>query len=141
MGFKAGAFAKVWEVREGRGNYTDVRLSISRKKRDSNEYEQVFGGWCRFVGDAHMKACSMLTKDDRIKIIECDVTNNYDKEKNVTYYNFAVYDYEDADSADSSNNGNSNRSSSSDGYINTGSSSDEGGFINVPDDYDEPPFR
>ena len=40
MGFRKDAWASVWSVEEGRGNTMKVRISTSRKKKDSDEYEQ-----------------------------------------------------------------------------------------------------
>ena len=90
-GFRNGAYATVWEVKPS-NNYTDVRLSISRKKLDGT-YETDFSGFVRFISDAHTKAAA-LNERDRIKIIECACTNRYDKSKGVTYYNFQVFNFD-----------------------------------------------
>ena len=95
MGFRNGAYATVWETKPGNGNWTDVRLSISRKNRDG-EYETDFSGFVRFIGDAHTGA-AYLGEKSRIKIGECDVTNRYDKEKKVEYVNYKVFGFEMAD--------------------------------------------
>lgn len=121
MGFRNGAYATVWETKPGNGNWTDVRLSISRKNRDG-EYETDFSGFVRFIGDAHTGAAHLGEKS-RIKIGECDVTNRYDKEKKVTYTNFAVFSFEDADG----NNAATQPPASTDGD----------GFMNIPDGIDE----
>lgn len=120
MGFRTGAYATVWETKPGNGNWTDVRLSISRKNRDG-EYETDFSGFVRFIGDAHAGA-AYLGEKSRIKIGECDVTNRYDREKKVTYTNFAVFSFDVADSRNEAP---------------AASSGD--GFMEVPDD-DELPF-
>lgn len=125
MGFRTGAYATIWEVKNGNGNYTDVRLSISKKNKQTNEYETDFSGFVRFIGTAHQKATS-LKERDRIKIGDCEVTNNYNKEKNVTYTNFAVFSFEDANSGGNANNNQ-----------NTQSKSDPDGFMNIPDGIDE----
>lgn len=121
MGFRNGAYATVWETKLGNGNWTDVRLSISRKNKDG-EYETDFSGFVRFIGDAHAGA-AYLGEKSRIKIGECDVTNRYDKEKKVTYTNFAVFSFEDADG----NNAATQPPASTDGD----------GFMNIPDGIDE----
>ena len=95
MGLKNGTFATVWEVKKGNGNYTDVRLSTSRKNKQTDQYETDFSGFVRFIGTAHQNASSLKEKD-RIKIGDFEVTNNYDKEKKVTYTNFAVFSFESA---------------------------------------------
>lgn len=44
MGFRTGAYAKVWEVTPMSDTSTKVRLSVSRKNKQTNEYEQDFSG-------------------------------------------------------------------------------------------------
>jgi single-strand DNA-binding protein len=123
MGFRQNSYATVWEVKQGNGNYTDVRLSTSRKNKQTGQYETDFSGFVRFIGTAHQNAGS-LKERDRIKIGDCEVTNTYNKEKQVTYTNFAVFSFELANS-----NGTSQAAN------NTAKSSD--GFIQVPDDVDD----
>ena len=125
MGFRTGAYATIWQVKQGKGNYTDVRLSISKKNRQTNEYEQDFSGFVRFIGTAHQRANS-LKERDRIRIGDCEVTNSYDKEKNVTYTNFAVFSFEDA-------NGGTNTNQNSQASPNPQSD----GFMNIPDGIDD----
>lgn len=96
MGFRTGSFASVWSVRPGRGNFTDVRLSVSRKNKDTGAYEQDFSGFCTFIGHAHAKA-TQLKERDRIKLLDVDVSTVYDKEKAKEYINYKVFDFEMAD--------------------------------------------
>lgn len=124
MGFRNGAYATIWEVKQGKGNYTDVRLSISKKNKQTEQYETDFSGFVRFIGTAHQKASSLKEKD-RIKLGDCEVTNSYDKEKKVTYTNFAVFSFEDINGSNSSASSNSQSKQSNDG------------FINIPDGLDE----
>lgn len=39
MGFRTGAFAKVWEVNPTSDTTTELKLSISRKNKQTNEFE------------------------------------------------------------------------------------------------------
>jgi len=91
MGFSNGSYAKVWNV-ENRGNYHDVRISVSSKDKKSGEYKQTFGGFVRFVGKAHNQAKD-LREGDRIRMDRVDVENRYDADKKTTYYNWAVFEY------------------------------------------------
>lgn len=109
MGFRTGAYATVWEVKPS-ANYTDVRLSISRKNSITNEYETNFSGYTRFVGEAHRNATNIKVRD-RIKIGGCDVQNRYDKEKGITYYTCVVFTFEPVESRQD-NNSNENNSNS-----------------------------
>lgn len=103
MGFRNNAYAKVWEVKVSQPKYTDIRISISRKLANG-KYEQDFSGYVRLIGDAHQKA-SDLNEGDRIKILSADVSSTYSKEKNVTYYSFKVFDFENADGSASAPSG------------------------------------
>lgn len=106
MGFRKDAWASVWSVEEGRGNTMKVRISTSRKKKDTDEYEQDFSGFCTFIGNAKAKAEKLKPKD-RIKLGDVDVTTWYNKEKGVEYITYKVFDFEtsnDAASNDSSAN-------------------------------------
>lgn len=127
MGFRNGAYATVWEVRNGNGNWMDVKLSTSKKNRQSGEYETDFSGYVRFIGDAASKA-AYLGERSRIKIGECDVTNHYSKEKGVTYTNFAVFSFEEADGGGSSGSTGKQQSSGD-------------GFMSYPDDDEGLPFN
>lgn len=120
MGFRNGAYATIWEVKDGKGNYADVRISISKKNKQTNEYETDFNGFVRFIGDAGKKVKNYKEKD-RVKLGDCDVTNHYDKEKRVTYTNCAVFSFEDSES------------SGGNGGILNGSD----GFMNIPDDVND----
>lgn len=100
MGVRQGSYATIWSV-EDKGNWSNVRLSTSRKNKQTDAYEQDFGGFVRFIGDAHKNAGS-LAERDRIKFGEVEVTNTYNKEKNVTYTNVACFTFEKAESNASS---------------------------------------
>ena len=96
MGFRAGARAKVWSL-ERQSNYTSLRISISRKQKDSDEYIQDFGGFISLVGTAHKQGAD-IKEGDIIKIGDCEATTYYNKETGVTRYSFTVFNLEDADS-------------------------------------------
>ena len=84
MGFRTGAYAKIWEVTPMSDTSTKVRLSVSRKNKQTNEYEQDFSGFVLAIG----------TAAERIKLGDVDVTTKYDKEKKVTYTNFKMFSFE-----------------------------------------------
>ena len=97
MGFRNGAYATVWDINPGRGNYTDVRISIGRKDQTTGEYNNDFSGFCMFIGNARAKAES-LRERDRIQLKEIDVSNVYDKERQREYTNFKVFDFDRVES-------------------------------------------
>lgn len=90
------AYATCWEIVPGKGNFTKVRLSTSRKNRDTGEYEQDFSGYVMMVGHAHAKA-QKLRERDRIRLGDVEVTTTYDKERNREYVNYKCYEFEMAD--------------------------------------------
>ncbi len=104
MGFRTGAYATCWSVEQGRGNFTKVRLSISRKNREG-VYEQDFSGFCMFIGTAHAKA-EKLKERDRIKLGDVDVSTTFNKEQNKEYVNYKVFDFEPVESNYSNNRSN-----------------------------------
>lgn len=93
MGFRQGAYATVWEV-SNKGNISSVRLSVSKKDKETGEYSTEFSGFCTFIGDAHKKAAN-LKERDKIKITECDVSTYYDKKTQKNYTNFKVFKFEE----------------------------------------------
>lgn len=102
MGFRKDAYAKVWEVESVSDTLTKARISISRKNKQTGEYETDFGGYVSFIGTAAAKKSAVLKEKDRIKLGDVDVTNKYDKEKNTTYTNFKIFSFETQDDADNS---------------------------------------
>ena len=97
MGFRTGAIATVWEVNQKRNTVTEVRISISRKKKDGTGWEQDFSGYVAFVGTAAASKAAKLHEKDRIRLGDVDVTTTYNKEKKITYTNYACFSFEDAD--------------------------------------------
>lgn len=92
--FANGSYATIWEIKREETNYADVKISTSKKNKDG-KYEQDFGGIVRFVGDAKAVVVGKQPKD-RIKIVECAISNKYDGEKKTTYWNPVVFKCEDA---------------------------------------------
>lgn len=95
MGFRTGAYAKIWEVKSVNDKHTKLRISISRKSKETGEYEQDFSGFVSCVGTAAAAALK-LREGDRVKLGDVDVKTRYDKARNITYTNFYVYSIEDA---------------------------------------------
>lgn len=95
MGFTNGAYATVWEVRQRSAGLTSVRLSISRKSRETGDYEQKFSGYVAFAGSAVASRAAKLKPRDRIKLVRTDVENPWDPVAKKEYMNFYVYEFED----------------------------------------------
>ena len=100
MGFRTGAFAKIWEVKPFSDTSVRLRLSVSRKNKQTGEYEQDFSGFVDAVGTAAAKKAASLKEGDRIKIGDVDVTTKYNSDKKITYTNYKMYSFEmDKDAA------------------------------------------
>lgn len=97
MGFRTSAYAKVWEVYPMSDTNTKIRISVSRKNKQTGEYEQDFSGFVLCIGTAAAKKATLLHEGSRIKIGDCDVTTKYDSAKKATYTNFKIFSFEDAD--------------------------------------------
>jgi hypothetical protein len=127
MGFRQGAYAKVWRV-EDKGNYSVAQISISRKNKQTQEYETEFqNNFVRLVGTAHemSKNIQEVQGGTSIKITSCDVTNRYDKAKDKEYTNFVIFGFEFANASDGGKNGKTSPAKSNEG------------FMNIPDGIDE----
>lgn len=94
MGFRTNAYATVWSVESMTDTRTKVRLSISRKNKQTGEYETEFSGFVDFIGTAAAKKAACLKERDRIKLGDVDVTNKYVAEKKITYTNYKVFNFE-----------------------------------------------
>lgn len=94
MGFRKDSYATVWGVEKVTDNSTKIQISTSRKNKQTGEYETDFSGFVMCVGASAASAAAALTKGDRIKLGDVDVTTNYNKEKKVTYTNFTMFSFE-----------------------------------------------
>ena len=100
MGFRTGAFCKVWTVEPVSNTMTKGRISISRKNKNTGEYDQEFSGYVSFVGTAAAQKGLKLKEGDRIKLGDVDVTNTYNKEKGITYTNFKIFSFDTQEEID-----------------------------------------
>lgn len=104
MGYKNGAFCTVWNNKETKTvvqlfeKYAEVTISTSKKK-PNGQYETDFNGKVRFIGKAFEKIRTMaLAEKDRLKLLEVETTNSYDKAKQRLYTNHICWDFEPAES-------------------------------------------
>ena len=106
MGFRAGAYATLWEVRPTKSDKVlSANVSISRKRQDGT-FDDEFSQWVKLIGNAKKRGES-ITERTRIKILDCDVKAPYDKQERKTkFYDFVIFDFEDM-------NGNSSEKKSS----------------------------
>ena len=112
MGFRCGAYASVFSVKRGNGNYYDVNITTSHKDRGSGNYVRDFGAFVRFAGDAAnvvAKYDGKSSKDNgnrplaRVKLGDVDTTNTYNAAKGITYTNHVVFTCEEVDGSSTGN--------------------------------------
>lgn len=97
--FANGYYAKIWEIKKIADKYSDIRISISVKDKNTDRYDQTFGGYVRLVGQAH-EQMKYLSEGDKFKIVRCGVKNHYDKDKKTTYWDPVVFEMDAIDPAD-----------------------------------------
>lgn len=97
MGFRTGAYAKVWEVNPTSDTTTKLKLSISRKNKQTNEFETEWNGFALVVGTAAARSASKLGRGDTIKLGDVDVTRRYDKESGKEYINWKIFSFAPAE--------------------------------------------
>lgn len=98
--------------------YTDVKCTVSNKKKDTDEYETTFSSFIRFIGKAHDKAVHLMERD-RIIINNFDITAKWDAENKRMNINFVCFDFDKVDK---------------DGNVITGAGNGNADdFINIPD--------
>lgn len=93
MGFREGSFAKVWEIKPKSDVSTQLRVSISKKNKQTGEYEQDFSGFVSCIGKAAAKKAVKLKEGDRIRLKNVDVSTSYDREKKIQYVNYKCFDF------------------------------------------------
>lgn len=91
MAFKNGAYAKIQEILENKENYKDVRITTSKKNRTTGKYEYDFSSRVRLLGESNK---INIEQGDVIKVIDCEISNKYDKEKKITYWNPVIWSFE-----------------------------------------------
>lgn len=94
MGFRKDAWATCWGTEPKSDTLTNVRISTSKKDKQTGEYNQDFSGFVAFVGTAAAKKAAALKEKDRIKLGDVEVTTKYDSEKKITYTNYKCYNFE-----------------------------------------------
>ena len=86
-----GFWAKVWDIQD-KGKFTTLKIATSKKIND--EWTKDFDGYVRAIGHAHNKA-KEIKVGDSIHVTNFELTNNYVKEKNITYTNVAVFEIDE----------------------------------------------
>lgn len=103
MAFKASCICTLWANKqtgkvvtayEGK-SYVDIRVSTSKKNKQTNQYETDFSGNVRCFGHAkEVLESVVLNEKDKVKLLEVEVSNHYDPTKRTTYTSFTCWDLE-----------------------------------------------
>ena len=99
MGFRTGAFAKVWEVTPKTDRVTQLRISVSRKDKQTGNYVTDFAGYAAVYGDAAIDA-ARLKQGDSIQLGEVDV-GTYKNDQGKYFTNFKIFGFQLANRAPS----------------------------------------
>lgn len=99
MGFRTGAWAKIWDIEPKSSTWVKGRISISRKNRQTGEYEQDFSGFVDFTGTACASKAETIQTGDTIKLGDVDVVRVWNKEQQKEYINYKVFSFDFDDSS------------------------------------------
>ena len=105
IGFRNGAYATCWQHENKSDKWTKIRISVSRKNQDTNQYEEEFAGWVDCIGTACAQKAAKLRERDRIKLLKTDVRTSKrtdDGGSTKWFTNFILTDFEMADGSGSS---------------------------------------
>ena len=143
MGFRSGAYAKVWSCSKGNGNYYVADMSTSRKTQDGGYENDWSNKFVRLVGEAAEQAES-INDGDSVRIGSCDVTNHYDKTKQILYTNYVIFSFMNDDDSGSGNTQRSsakkttsNKSSTKGSKAKKAVEASDDEYVNIPDGIDE----
>lgn len=135
MAFRVGAYAKIWDLKQGKnGSYYVAEMSTSKKLQDGS-YEQDWAN--KFVmlsGDA-TKIADSFQRGMTVRIGDCAVTNRWDKEKSIMYTNYAIYSFQTDDGSQKTRSSGGSRQQKTD-------KAQDRSFMEVPaGDSEELPFN
>lgn len=101
MGFKNGCICTLWKNKSTQNiidkyeKYAVLSISTSKKNLSTGQYDHDFSGKVRFLGKAFTKIKDAeLAEKDKLKLLEVETTNRYDKESNRNYTNYVCWDFE-----------------------------------------------
>ena len=124
MGFRQNAYARIWNLEKGKGNYMVADMSTSKKDANGEYVKDWANKFVRLIGNA-AKEAEKMSAPCNVRIGECDVTNHYDAEKRQTYTNYLIFTFAEDD------NGGDKKTSAKKKPI------ADGDYIKVPEGIDE----
>ena len=97
MGFRTGAYAKVWSIRPISDTMASVNISTSKKNKQTDKLEKDFSGFATCIGTAAVKKAMALRDGDVIIIGDCEVSMSYGADNKPTFTNYKIYSFEVAE--------------------------------------------
>lgn len=94
MGFRPGAYAKVWNIKPISDTKTDIKISISYKDKNTGEYKPEFDGFVSCCGSVAAKAAANLSVGDRIKLGDVDMVRIYNKETKTNFECWKLFSFD-----------------------------------------------
>lgn len=92
MGFRTGAYARVWKVDQRSDRAVNLQISVSKRNKQTGQYETDFSGFASVLGDAAANA-KTLVRGDTIRLGDIDV-GTYKKQSGEWAFSFKIYNYE-----------------------------------------------
>lgn len=114
MGLRKEGYGTVWdEPRRLSQGVVSMRMTTSKKDRETGNYETDFSGFITFIGKKIADKAMALKHGERIQIKDFEVTSSYDKEKKKEYINYKIYDFDPVENVRRGGSGGSRRSGGS----------------------------
>lgn len=110
MGFRTGAYAKVWSIRPISDTMASINISTSKKNKQTDKMEKDFSGFATCIGTAAVKKAMALKEGDVIVIGDCEVAMTYGADNKPKYTNYNVFSFEMAEEKGKANAGSAGQS-------------------------------
>lgn len=91
MFFINGKFCKVWKILDTKEKYVKIQLGTSDKQQDGTYKNST---WSAFIMGKQLELAKQLKEGDVINVLKGKVENVYNKEKQVSYCNVAIFEFE-----------------------------------------------
>lgn len=93
---ESNSIATVFGVEVKSDTFTKARISISKKDKETGEWEQELSKWVCFFGTMLAKKAATLKDKDRIRIKKFEIINKFDKESNPwrEFETIKIWDFE-----------------------------------------------
>lgn len=97
MGFRTGAYAKIWAVKpSSTGKSMVAEMSTSKKKQDGSYETDWSSKFVTLAGQAakEVENIEIRSSGKLVRIGDCDVTCKWDAEKKIMYTNYVIFSFQ-----------------------------------------------